>query len=261
MFRDAFCGEECQAQSADTCQIGVLPERWPAADAQAEQQMYGAIEAICPFLAARWARRMPAYARVRTEPEDRWSAEVELTRVAYRLSHGPAPLEALARFTGATGRQPEPARWFFKPWYQTGHANHVPLEEERRQLTLLRTAAPSYRRPRSTAGTSRSARTAVTSRRKLHAPRFPRLGPRRHSLKIINAGVYKRRVRSSRVWARRPGGYCIRLSRVSISAVSWPRLWLVTTADTAASFGIYGDDILIDPVTASFVALWRGTRQ
>jgi alpha-glucosidase len=81
-----------------------------------------------------------SYARVRTESEDRWSVEVESSHLAYRLFYGPTPLEALSRFTDATGRQPEPERWFFGPWYQTGHANHVPAEEERRQLERLRAA-------------------------------------------------------------------------------------------------------------------------
>jgi sulfoquinovosidase len=77
-----------------------------------------------------------SYVRLRTA-DDQWSIEVEADRLAYRVFAGPSPLEALARFSAATGRQPQPEPWFFGPWYQTGHANHVPLEEERRQLDLM----------------------------------------------------------------------------------------------------------------------------
>ena len=61
-------------------------------------------------------------------------------RLDYVVFAGPTPLDALARFTAHTGRQPEPERWWFGPWYQTGHANHVPLEEEIRQADVLRGA-------------------------------------------------------------------------------------------------------------------------
>ena len=79
-----------------------------------------------------------SYFRFRTAAADRWSMEVEADRLAYRVFPGPTPLEALGRFTAATGRQPAPERWFFGPWYQSGHSNHVPLEEERRQIDALR---------------------------------------------------------------------------------------------------------------------------
>ncbi len=81
-----------------------------------------------------------SYVRARTPMADRWSIEVESDALAYRLFHGPSPIEALERYTAAVGRQPQPQRWFFGPWYQTGHANHVPIEEEQRQLSLLRAA-------------------------------------------------------------------------------------------------------------------------
>ena len=79
-----------------------------------------------------------SYEWFRTEAADQWSVEVESASLRYRLFAGPDPLDALRRFTAATGRQPEPARWFFGPWYQSGHANHVPLEEEERQVGVLR---------------------------------------------------------------------------------------------------------------------------
>ena len=79
--------------------------------------------------------------RLRSESEDVWGLEVEARELRYQVFAGPHPLDALRRFTEATGRQPTPgARWWFGPWYQTGHANHVPHETEREQLDLLRQA-------------------------------------------------------------------------------------------------------------------------
>jgi alpha-glucosidase (family GH31 glycosyl hydrolase) len=82
-----------------------------------------------------------SYFRIRDDDREVWSFEVEARELRYRVFAGPAPLDALRRFTEATGRQPAPgARWWFGPWYQTGHANHVPLENEKRQLAVLREA-------------------------------------------------------------------------------------------------------------------------
>ena len=78
-----------------------------------------------------------SYVRMRTDRPDEWSIEVEADRLAYTIYAGPTPLEALRRFTEVHGRQPAPERWFFGPWYQSGHANHVPPEEEHRQLDAL----------------------------------------------------------------------------------------------------------------------------
>jgi alpha-glucosidase (family GH31 glycosyl hydrolase) len=47
-----------------------------------------------------------SYGRFRTEAEDRWSIEVEEGTLAYTVFAGPDPLDALARFTARTGRQP-----------------------------------------------------------------------------------------------------------------------------------------------------------
>ena len=83
-----------------------------------------------------------SYVRLRVDHPDRWSIEAEAGRLSYTVYAGPAPLGALRRYTAAMGRQPAPARWFFGPWYQSGHANHVSAEEERWQLDALR-GAPS----------------------------------------------------------------------------------------------------------------------
>ena len=82
-----------------------------------------------------------SYFRLRPSGDDRIAVEVEAAALRLRLYGGPTPLDALARYTEDSGRQPAPpARWAFGPWYQTGHANHVPIEEERRQAEVLRAA-------------------------------------------------------------------------------------------------------------------------
>jgi sulfoquinovosidase len=78
-----------------------------------------------------------SYVRLRTDSDDTWSIEALAGRLCYTVYAGPAPLDALRRYTAATGRQPAVARWFFGPWYQTGHANHVPLAEEQWQAETL----------------------------------------------------------------------------------------------------------------------------
>jgi sulfoquinovosidase len=84
-----------------------------------------------------------SYVRLRADGDDIWSIEAEADRLCYTVYAGPTPLDALRRYTAAAGRQPAPARWFFGPWYQTGHANHVPLAEERRQAEALADAPAS----------------------------------------------------------------------------------------------------------------------
>jgi alpha-glucosidase len=84
-----------------------------------------------------------SYVRLRADSEDTWSIEAEAGYLSYTVYAGPAPLDALRRYTAATGRQPAPARWFFGPWYQTGHANHVPLAQEQRQAEALGAAPAS----------------------------------------------------------------------------------------------------------------------
>lgn len=84
-----------------------------------------------------------SYIRVRVDSANSWSIEAEADSLCYTVYPGPSPLDALRRYTAAVGRQPAPERWFFGPWYQSGHENHVPQEEERRQLDALRDAPAS----------------------------------------------------------------------------------------------------------------------
>lgn len=82
-----------------------------------------------------------SYVRLRPGDAETWSVEAEAPWLGFHVFAGPTPLDALGRYTQWAGRQPAPAAsWYFGPWYQTGHANHVPLEEERRQLEVLRAA-------------------------------------------------------------------------------------------------------------------------
>jgi alpha-glucosidase len=78
-----------------------------------------------------------SYVRLRTESADSWSIEAEADRLCYTVYAGPRPLDALRRYTEVAGRQPAPQRWFFGPWYQSGHENHIPLAEEQRQAAAL----------------------------------------------------------------------------------------------------------------------------
>lgn len=76
--------------------------------------------------------------RLRPAGLPRWSIEAEAGRLAYRVWGAPSPLEVLESFTAATGRQPAPAAaWWFGPWVQTGHANHVPLAEEAAHVATI----------------------------------------------------------------------------------------------------------------------------
>ena len=62
---------------------------------------------------------------------DRWDVEADGARLRLRVFAGPAPADALRRFTQSTGRQPEAqAPWTYGPWFQTGQPNVVPPEEE-----------------------------------------------------------------------------------------------------------------------------------
>ena len=61
-----------------------------------------------------------SYHRVASETAEAWSLEVETTELRFRVFGGPAPADALRRYTEAVGRQPaDYAPWFFGPWLQT----------------------------------------------------------------------------------------------------------------------------------------------
>jgi len=52
------------------------------------------------------------------EREGIWEAETRDLSFGFRAYAGPTPADALARFSASTGRQPDPAEWFFGPWYE-----------------------------------------------------------------------------------------------------------------------------------------------
>jgi alpha-glucosidase (family GH31 glycosyl hydrolase) len=79
--------------------------------------------------------------RLGTDDERSWSVEVDAPALALRVFAGPAPADALRRFTAATGRQPAPPTpWTFGPWFQTGQPNRVELAAEADMIRIQREA-------------------------------------------------------------------------------------------------------------------------
>ncbi len=123
---------------------------------------YPLIEALTPRWAIRrrrdaayfpvpWAMSSKGLGLLIESPElsrfrlaEQWSAEVVAGSLRLTVFEGGDPADLLSRFTAETGRQPLPsAAWFLGPWCQTGQADLVPLEEERRIIeTLLDARAP-----------------------------------------------------------------------------------------------------------------------
>ena len=83
----------------------------------------------------------PSWFRLGSDEQDAWSLEVEAPRLELRVFAGPRPADVVRRLTARIGRQPRPrAAWVLGPWFHTGQANQVPLEEEGRYVELLRDA-------------------------------------------------------------------------------------------------------------------------
>ena len=67
-----------------------------------------------------------SYHRLGTVTADAWAMEVETTELRFRVFGGPAPADALRRYTEAVGRQPSNyAPWFFGPWLQTDDDSRI----------------------------------------------------------------------------------------------------------------------------------------
>jgi alpha-glucosidase (family GH31 glycosyl hydrolase) len=82
-----------------------------------------------------------SFFRLESEDAGEWSLEAEAADLRMRFFAGPTPAKSLRRFTKATGRQPKPrAPWVFGPWFQTGQANQIPLEDEEEWTGILRAA-------------------------------------------------------------------------------------------------------------------------
>ena len=81
-----------------------------------------------------------------------WRVTTREPQLRFRLYGGPRPATALARFTTDTGRQPEPAPWFFGPWVQPGPGpswfvdNDVPVTVAQTYAHYLPCAAQDGRR-------------------------------------------------------------------------------------------------------------------
>ena len=77
--------------------------------------------------------------RLGSERPGTWSVEVDAPRLQLRVFAGPTPAGALRRLTGRTGRQPAAAAPFqWGPWFQTGHQNTNPREQD--YVRILRDA-------------------------------------------------------------------------------------------------------------------------
>jgi sulfoquinovosidase len=60
-----------------------------------------------------------AYNAFRLNGSGSWNVETrDPERIRFLVFGGPTPADALDRFVAHNGRQPEPAEWFFGPWYQ-----------------------------------------------------------------------------------------------------------------------------------------------
>jgi alpha-glucosidase len=61
-----------------------------------------------------------SYHRLAAAGSENWAMEVESAQMRFRVFAGPAPADALRRFTQAVGTQPHDyAPWFFGPWVQS----------------------------------------------------------------------------------------------------------------------------------------------
>ncbi len=68
--------------------------------------------------------------RLGSDRRDAWSVEVQATQLRLRFIVGRSPASVVRGLTARTGRQPPPAApWILGPWFQTGHSNTVPGEQ------------------------------------------------------------------------------------------------------------------------------------
>jgi sulfoquinovosidase len=75
--------------------------------------------------------------RLGSDRRGAWSLEVAAPRLDVRFLAGPRPADVVRRLTARVGRQPRPvAPWVLGPWFQTGHGNEEPDEQE--HVRLLR---------------------------------------------------------------------------------------------------------------------------
>ena len=70
--------------------------------------------------------------RLAADRGDAWHVETWEPTVEYVVFAGPDPADALESYSGFVGRQPEPAEWFFGPWFQAAGP-----DDFREELTRL----------------------------------------------------------------------------------------------------------------------------
>ena len=84
--------------------------------------------------------------RLGTDREDAWNVETQEPAFRVRVFAGPTTADVVRRLGEATGRQPDPAPWFFGPWYQPTGANdfRVALASRWREWDVPMTVAQTY---------------------------------------------------------------------------------------------------------------------
>ncbi len=83
--------------------------------------------------------------RLVSERADAWQAEAEAGHFRFTVFAGPTPADVVRRYSGYAGRQPDPARWIFGPWFQpTGESRPFELAERFRADDVPVTVAQTY---------------------------------------------------------------------------------------------------------------------
>ncbi|HJR19080.1 MAG TPA: TIM-barrel domain-containing protein [Actinomycetota bacterium] len=84
--------------------------------------------------------------RLNTDRSDAWNVEIQEPAFRARVFAGPTPADVVRRLGEATGRQPDPAPWFFGPWYQPAGPNdfRVQLTSLWREWDVPVTVAQTY---------------------------------------------------------------------------------------------------------------------
>ncbi len=84
--------------------------------------------------------------RLGTDDETAWNVETQEPALRARVFAGPTTADVVKRLGDATGRQPDPAPWFFGPWYQPTGPNdfRVALTSRWREWDVPMTVAQTY---------------------------------------------------------------------------------------------------------------------
>jgi alpha-glucosidase (family GH31 glycosyl hydrolase) len=86
-----------------------------------------------------------SYFRLGSDRADAWEAEVEAAAIKLLVFGGPTPADVVRRYSDSRGRQPDPAPWFFGPWFQpTREARPYELADRFRAEDVPVTVAQTY---------------------------------------------------------------------------------------------------------------------